>query len=144
MKTLQEEVQKTSNAISNNVIFISNNQQAIKKEAKSVNKISPQNSIITKSNRLPKKDIRSNKFNIKSPLNNPSPNKVTNVSLNEQILHKKKEHSDYFENEILFQGGEESDPLFKEYTMINDKKNKAIDDIKNMSERIKNNNIKIE
>ena len=77
-------------------------------------------------------------------MNNPSQNTATNISLNEQILHPKRDHSDYFDNEIIFQGGEENDPLFKEYTMINEKKNKAIDDFKNINERIKNNNIKIE
>ena len=144
MKTHQEEPPKVNSSNKNNVIFFSSNQQISKNGNKSFNHITPQTTILNKSNQFPSKDIRLNKLNINSSMNNPSQNTATNISLNEQILHPKRDHSDYFDNEIIFQGGEENDPLFKEYTMINEKKNKAIDDFKNINERIKNNNIKIE
>ena len=144
MKATQEEPQKPKNSSNNNVIFFSSNQTTIRNENRSLNQIAPQNTNLNKTNQFPSKDIRLNKLNINSSLNNPSPNTATNVSLNEQALHPKKDHSDYFDNEILFQGGEENEPLFKEYTMINDRKNKAMDDFKNINERIKNNNKKIE
>ena len=144
MKTHQEEPPKVNSSTNNNVLFFSSNQQIIKNENKSFTHIIPQSTLLNKSNQFHAKDIRLNKLNINTSMNNPSQNQVTNISLNEQILHPKKDHSDYFDNEILYQGGEENDPLFKEYTMINDKKNKAIDDVKNINERIKNNNIKIE
>ena len=63
-------------------------------------------------------------------LNLPSGNNVTN-----------KDHCDYFDNEILYQN---NDPIFKEYTMINERKNRAIDDFSNNTQRIKVNNLKIE
>ena len=144
MKTRQEEPPKVNTSSNNNVVFYSSNQQVSKNENRSFNHIAPQSTLLNKSNQFPSKDIRLNKLNINSSMNNHSQNTATNISLNEQILHPKKDHSDYFDNEILYQGGEENDPLFKEYTMINDKKNKAIDDVKSINERIKNNNIKIE
>ena len=143
MKINQEEPKKTNNANNNNVIFFSGNQQTIKSENKTHKQIASQNNNLNKTNQMASKDMGLNKLIVNSSLNNPSANTATNIS-NDQILHQKKDHSDYFENEILYQGGEENDRVFKEYTMINEKKNKAIDDFKNISERIKNNSNKIE
>ena len=86
-----------------------------------------------------------NKINVNSSVNIPPINLDANLSLNEKNLQQKKEQSDdYFDNEVSYQDEDDNDPIFKEYTMINNKRNKVIDDIKNINERIKNNNIKIE
>ena len=136
--------QKTNNSNKENLILSTSNQQTNNNQNSQTEQPPPQNSILNKSQQFPSKDIRLNKLNMNSSLNVPSANTATNISLNEQILHQKKDQSDYFDNEVSYQDDDENDPIFKEYTLINDRRNKAIDDLKNITERIKNNNIKIE
>ena len=66
-----------------------------------------------------------------SSFNVPSPNTATNISLNEQVLHQKKEPDDCFDNDVSYQDEDENDPILKEYTMINNRRNQTIDEIKN-------------
>ena len=103
-----------------------------------------QNNNLFKSHQFRSKDIPLNKLNTNSSINIPPSNVATNISLNEQILHQQKEHNDYFDNEVSYQDEEDNDPILKDYTMINNRRNNIIDNIKNINERIKNNNLKIE
>ena len=84
-------------------------------QTNSISKISPKNY---------KKD---NLLNINSSLNIPSPKNNINLSLNEQ------------DND-----NEENDPIFKEYSIINEKRNLTIDELKDINEKIKDNNSEIE
>jgi hypothetical protein len=136
--------QKINNTNKDNITLSTSNQQTNNNQNSQTEQPPSQNWNLNKSQQLPTKDIRLNKINMNSSLNVPSANTATNISLNEQILHQKKDQSDYFDNELSYQDDDENDPIFKEYTMINDRRNKAIDDLKNITERIKNNNIKIE
>lgn len=136
--------QKINNTNKDNITLSTSNQQTNNNQNSQTEQPPSQNWNLNKSQQLPTKDIRLNKLNMNSSLNVPSANTATNISLNEQILHQKKDQSDYFDNELSYQDDDENDPIFKEYTMINDRRNKAIDDLKNITERIKNNNIKIE
>ena len=142
MASLPQDPQKINKSNNSNIPLSAINQQS--NQNLNFTPLS-QNSNLNKSNQLTSKDTRSNK-NMNSSLNIPSTNTVTNISLNEQNNHQKKEQSDYFDNEISYQDEEEeeNDPIFNEYTIINDKRNKAIVDLKDISERIKNNNKKIE
>ena len=144
MSSQVQEKQNENNSNNNNIILSSNIQQINKNNLSPSGQTPSQSTNLNKSHQFPSKDNRLNKINVNSSINIPSANTATNISLNDQTLHQKKDHSDYFDNEVLYQDEEESDPIFKEYTMINDRRNKAIDDLKNISERIKNNNIKIE
>ena len=85
------------------------------------------------------KEIVKNKLNTNSTSN---ANMATSTSLNEQ---KKKEQSDLFDDDddILYNDEEENE-IFQEYNLLNDRKLRAMDDLKNMTERIKNNKAKIE
>ena len=138
-----QDKQNVNNSNNSNLILSTSNQQIIKTPNSPADQAALQNSNLNKSHQFPAKDIRLNKLNMNSSLNMPSANTATNISLNEQILHQKKEQSDYSDNEVSYDDEDENDPIFKEYTMINDRRNKAIDDLKNINERIKNNNIKI-
>ena len=143
MISVPQDIRKINDSSnSNNIILSTSIQQSHQNNNSSLTQILSQNS--NKSNQLISKDICSNKLNMNSSLNMPSTKTVTNVSLNDQILHHKKDNSDYFDNEISYQDEEDNDPIFKEYTMINNRRNKTIDELKNISERIKNNNKKIE
>ena len=144
MSSQQQEQQNINNSNNNNLILSTNNQQTNKNQNTTTEQPPSQNSNLNKSHQFPTKDIRLNKLNMNSSLNIPSANTATNISLNDQNLHPKKEQSDYFDNEVSYQDEEEGEQIFKEYTMINDRRNKAIDDFKNINERIKINNIKIE
>ena len=126
------------------IIPFTNNQQLNKSPEEADTKALPQSSNLNKSHQFPSKEIRFNKLNMNSSFNVPSPNTATNISLNEQVLHQKKDPYDYFDNDISYQDEDENDPIFKEYTMINNRRNQTIDEIKNINERIKNNKIKIE
>ncbi len=110
----------------------------------SSNQPGPQNNNLYKSHQLRSKDIPLNKLNTNSSINIPPGNVVTNMSLNEQILHQQKDHNDYFDNEVSYQDEEDNDPILKDYTMINNRRNNIIDNIKNINERLKNNILKIE
>ena len=71
-------------------------------------------------------------------------NMATSTSLNDQ---KKKEQSDLFDDdddEDILYNDEEENEIFREYNLINDRKLRVMDDMKNMNERIKNNKTKIE
>ena len=70
---------------------------------------------------------RDNIITINSSLNIPSPKNNINVSLNDQ------------END-----GDENDPIFREYSIINEKRNQTIDEIKDINEKIKDNNSEID
>ena len=126
------------------IIPFTNNQQLNKSPEEADTKALPQSSNLNKSHQFPSKEIRFNKLNMNSSFNVPSPNTATNISLNEQVLHQKKDPDDYFDNDVSLQDEDENDPIFKEYTMINNRRNQTIDEIKNINERIKNNKLKIE
>ena len=123
---------------------INNNQQNSEQVNLSPNQQPLQNNNLNKSEQFQSQDIRLNKLNTNSSITIPQNNIATHLSLNEQTLHQKKEQSDYFDNDGSYQDDDDNDPMFKEYTMINNKRNNAIDNIKNINERIKNNNLKIE
>ena len=143
--TSNEQEQQNINITNNtDAITSTNNQEQNKTSNTNSNQASAADSNLNKSHQLQTQDIRLNKLNTNTSVNIPSANTATNISLNDQILQQKKDQSDYFDNEVSYQDEEENDPIFKEYTMINNKRNKAIDDLKNIKERIKNNNIKIE
>ena len=143
MSSKMQDQQNANNSNNSNLILSTSNQQIIRTPNSPVDQAALQNVNLNKSHQFLSKDIRLNKINMNSSLNIPSANTATNISVNEQILHQKKEQSDYFDNEVSYDDEDENDPIFKEYTMINDRRNKAIDDLKNINERIKNNNIKI-
>ena len=126
------------------IIPFTNNQQLNKSPEEADTKALPQSSNLNKSHQFPSKEIRFNKLNMNSSFNVPSPNTATNISLNEQVLHQKKDPDDYFDNDVSLQDEDENDPIFKEYTMINNRRNQTIVEIKNINERIKNNKLKIE
>ena len=126
------------------IIPFTNNHQLNKSPEENDMKALPQSSNLNKSHQYPSKEIRFNKLNMNSSFNMPSPNTATNISLNEQVLHQKKDQDDYFVNDASLQDEDENDPIFKEYTMINNRRNQTIDEIKNINERIKNNKLKIE
>ena len=126
------------------IIPFTNNQQINKSPEEADTKALPQSSNLNKSHQFPSKEIRFNKLNMNSSFNVPSPNTATNISLNEQVLHQKKEPDDCFDNDVSYQDEDENDPILKEYTMINNRRNQTIDEIKNINERIKNNKLKIE
>ena len=144
MTSIPKEPLNKDSSKRNNILLSSTNHQINKNNSSNTNKIPPLSSNLGKSNQIISKDIRLNKLNVNSSLNIPTANNATNASLNDQNPPQKKDHNDYFDNEILYQDEEENDPIFKEFTMINDRRNKAIDDLKNISERIKINNQKIE
>ena len=143
--TSNEQEQPNININNNTDVITSTNDQEQDKPSDTTSNQGPiQNTNLNKSHQFQTQDIRLTKLNINTSVNIPSANTATNISLNDQNLQQKKEQSDYFDNEVSYQDEEENDPIFKEYTMINDRRNKAIDDLKNINERIKNNNIKIE
>lgn len=89
---------------------------------------------------IPNKESNTNEVQNSNKNSSINMNIATNISSNDQNPQKKKEESDYFDNDEE----EENELLFKEYAMMNDKKNRAIDDLSSLSERIQNNKIKIE
>ena len=136
--------QNTNTSAYSDKIPFTNNQQLNKSPEETDMKALPQSSNLNKSHQFPSKEIRFNKLNMNSSFNVPSPNTATNISLNEQVLHQKKDPDDYFNDDVSLQDEDENDPIFKEYTMINNRRNQTIDEIKNINERIKNNKLKIE
>ena len=107
-------------------------------------KLVPQNLNLNKSHQFSTKEIEFNKLKMNSSLNIPSLNIRTNISLNEQILNKNKDQSDYFNKDILTKDEDKNDPIFEEYTLINNRRNQVFDNIKNINIRIKNNKLKLE
>ena len=93
---------------------------------------------LNKTQQAPSKEIIKNKLNMNSSLNAKAD---TNTSLNDQ---KKKDQSDLFDDEDILYNDDDENEIFREYNILHDKKLKAIDDIKNINERIKNNTVKIE
>ena len=145
-----QQAQINANSNNNTDITSSKSNQPIKplNFSSNSNQESLQNNNLNKSHQFQSQDILLNKININSSVNIPQINSETNISLNEKNLQQNKEQSDYFDHEVSYQNEDDNDndndPIYKEYTMINNKRNKVIDDIKNINERIKNNNIKIE
>ena len=131
MTSIQSEPLNKDNSNNNNILLSKTNLQFNKKDLSNQSQVPLLSANLSKSNQIPSKDININKLNINSCLNIPSGNSATN-----------RDHSDYFDNEVLYQDIEE--PIFKEYTMINDRKNRAIDDLSNNTQRLKLNNLKIE
>jgi len=107
-------------------------------------KLVPQNLNLNKSHQFSTKEIEFNKLKINSSLNIPSLNIGTNISLNEQILNKNKDQSDYFNKDVLTKDEDKNDPIFEEYTLINNRRNQVFDNIKNINIRIKTNKLKLE
>ena len=93
---------------------------------------------LNKTQQAPSKEIIKNKLNMNSSLNAKAD---TNTSLNDQ---KKKDQSDLFDDEDILYNDDDENEIFREYNILHDKKLKAMDDIKNINERIKNNKVKIE
>ena len=93
---------------------------------------------LNKIQQAPSKEIIKNKLNMNSSLNAKAD---TNTSLNDQ---KKKDQSDLFDDEDILYNDDDENEIFREYNILHDKKLKAMDDIKNINERIKNNKVKIE
>ena len=93
---------------------------------------------LNKIQQAPSKEIIKNKLNMNSSLNAKAD---TNTSLNDQ---KKKDQSDLFDDEDILYNDDDENEIFREYNILHDKKLKAMDDIKNINERIKNNTVKIE
>ena len=93
---------------------------------------------LNKTQQAPSKEIIKNKLNMNSSLNAKAD---TNTSLNDQ---KKKDQSDLFDDEDILYNDDDENEIFREYNILHDKKLKAMDDIKNINERIKNNTVKIE
>ena len=134
MTSIQPDSLNKDKSNTKNLLTSTTNNQSNKNDSSNPSQVPPLNANLNKPNQIPIKDKRINKLNINSSLNNmPSGNSATN-----------RDHSDYFDNEVLYQDEEEIDPLFKEYTMINDRRNKAIDDLANNTQRVKVNNLKIE
>ena len=120
------------NQISNsdNSDFTSSEKEEQEKEEKQISNLNKQNPALSK-------ELLKNKLNTNSSLN---AKEETNTS-NEQ---KKKEQSESSNDEDIISNEEDENEIFKEYDMINDMKLQAMDDIKNINERIKNNKLKIE
>ena len=93
---------------------------------------------LNKTQQAPSKEIIKNKLNMNSSLNAKAD---TNTSLNDQ---KKKDQNDLFDDEDILYNDDDENEIFREYNILHDKKLKAMDDIKNINERIKNNKVKIE
>ena len=115
---------KNSDIASNLKLDVDQNQQQI--------------SNLNKTQQAPSKEIIKNKLNMNSSLNAKAD---TNTSLNDQ---KKKDQSDLFDDEDILYNDDDENEIFREYNILHDKKLKAMDDIKNINERIKNNTVKIE
>ena len=134
MTSIQPDPLNKDKTNTKNLLMSSTNNQSNKNDSSNPSQVPALNANSNKPNQIPLKDKRINKLNINTSLNNmPSGNSATN-----------RDHSDYFDNEVLYQDEEEIDPLFKEYTMINDRRNKAIDDLANNTQRVKVNIRKIE
>ena len=133
MTSIQPDPLNKDNSNTKNILVSSTNNQSKKNDSSNPSQVPPVNANLNKLTQIPTKDKRINKLNINSCVNVPSGNSATN-----------RDHSDYFDNEVLYQDEEEIDPIFKEYTMIADRRNKAIDDLANNTQRVKVNHLKIE
>ena len=125
------------------ILFSKNEQLNFEPSKISQEQSLPQNVVLNKLNQCSSEINNLEKKNVDESENIQGMNIENNLSLNEQNQYKSNEYSDYSDKggeEILYQ----EDPIFKEYTLVRNKRNKIIDDIKNISERIKNNNLKIE
>ena len=60
------------------------------------------------------------------------------------MIKRKKDQSDLFDDEDILYNDEDENEIFREYNILHDRKLRAMDDIKNINERIKNNMVKIE
>ena len=136
-----QQAQINANSNNNTDITSSKSNQPIKplNFSSNSNQESLQNNNLNKSHQFQSQDILLNKININSSVNIPQINSETNISLNEKNLQQNKEQSDYFDHEVSYQNEDDNDndndPIYKEYTMINNKRNKVIDDIKNKTKK---------
>ena len=119
-------------------IPVSQNSDIISNSKLDVDQEQQQISTLNKTQQAPSKELIKNKLNMNSSLNAKAD---TNTSLNDQ---KKKDQSDLFDDEDILYNDEDENEIFREYNILHDRKLRAMDDIKNINERIKNNMIKIE
>ena len=131
MTTMEPQNLHSSIPESQNIELISNSKSDDEQEQQQI-------SSLNKTQQPPSKELIKNKLNMNSSLNAKAD---TNTSLNDQ---KKKDQSDLFDDEDILYNDEEENEIFREYNILHDRKLKAMDDIKNIDERIKNNMVKIE
>ena len=145
MTSMQTKLQQyTNNSNYSDIIQIKNNKELNKlSKLTKINSFS-QSSNLNKTLQFPSKEIKFNKLSINSSLNPPSSNTDKNISLNEEILHLKKEVSDFLINSDSQKAEDENEPIFNDYILIKNRKNQTIDKIKNINIRIKINKLKIE
>ena len=131
MTTMESQNMHNSIPVSQNSDIISNSKLDVDQEQQQI-------STLNKTQQAPSKELIKNKLNMNSSLNAKAD---TNTSLNDQ---KKKDQSDLFDDEDILYNDEDENEIFREYNILHDRKLRAMDDIKNINERIKNNMIKIE
>ena len=131
MTTMESQNMHSSIPVSQNSDIISNSKLDVDQEQQQI-------STLNKTQQAPSKELIKNKLNMNSSLNAKAD---TNTSLNDQ---KKKDQSDLFDDEDILYNDEDENEIFREYNILHDRKLRAMDDIKNINERIKNNMIKIE
>ena len=131
MTTMESQNLHSSIPVSQNSDMISNSKLEVDQEQQQI-------SNLNKTQQAPSKEIIKNKLNMNSSLNAKAD---TNTSLNDQ---KKKDQSDLFDDEDILYNDDDENEIFREYNILHDRKLRALDDIKNINERIKNNMVKIE
>mgnify|MGYP006873023402 CR=1 FL=1 len=145
MTSQQTQLQQyVNNSTNSDIVQFTNNQNMNQLSELANMNLIPPNIYLNKSNQFPSNEIGLNKLTMNSSLNIPSLNIGANISLNEQVLNQQKEQNDYFDKDVSVTGEVENDPVLEEYATINNRKNQAIYNIKNISIRIKNNKLKIE
>ena len=131
MATIESQNLQSSIPVSHNSDMASNSKLDVDQEQQQI-------SNLNKTQQAPSKEIIKNKLNMNSSLNAKAD---TNTSLNDQ---KKKDQNDLFDDEDILYNDDDENEIFREYNILHDRKLKAMDDIKNINERIKNNMVKIE
>ena len=131
MATMESQNLQSSIPVSHNSDMASNSKLEVDQEQQQI-------SNLNKTQQAPSKEIIKNKLNMNSSINAKAD---TNTSLNDQ---KKKDQNDLFDDEDILYNDDDENEIFREYNILHDRKLKAMDDIKNINERIKNNVVKIE
>ena len=131
MATMESQNLQSSIPVSHNSDMASNSKLDVDQEQQQI-------SNLNNTQQAPSKEIIKNKLNMNSSLNAKAD---TNTSLNDQ---KKKDQNDLFDDEDILYNDDDENEIFREYNILHDRKLKAMDDIKNINERIKNNVVKIE
>ena len=131
MATMESQNLQSSIPVSHNSDMASNSKLDVDQEQQQI-------SNLNNTQQAPSKEILKNKLNMNSSLNAKAD---TNTSLNDQ---KKKDQNDLFDDEDILYNDDDENEIFREYNILHDRKLKAMDDIKNINERIKNNVVKIE